>query len=664
MYRYIRSKADGLLTRIIEDKSFLATGFQTPTLAYSVGICLLGFLYSDIFCENMASNRIPRDMRDAFFGKLTVFAVALTGYVMIPRLLEILLEMRGRRIRISPLFHAIPRLRFLAAAFFVPILLNKTAWSRHPLLHLVILAGVAICLPNCLSALLGSGFPPGGRRRRPWLSPRAAAFFSAIILGMGIIAYTAHFGHYTVLNHYQFGTHAYDLGLRINYLWNTIHGRFLHCSYAYPGYHYFGVGHLTLTTALFLAPLYRLCPRAEFLLVAQAAFLALGALPLYLIARRAVGSRRLALAVAGCYLLNPALHAANFFDFHELCFVPFVGGMLFYAMLYRRTAWYWVFLPLFLLIKEDTALLLMCGSLSLLPDRRMRAVALRSILIAGLWYLMAMHVVLPRFGYRHFGWNYAELTPYQGAALEVIKSVVTNPLHVARMLCHPDRITYVLQALIPLAFVPLFRKRYLPLFAYGFAVTLLATRSFFYITFQYVWYWLTGVFIAFILVARDARLGALGSRFRPDCRALVAAAVLMTLALSYQYGTVLNRRGFRGGYDQIDFEYTPADRETLRDLYDLVRRYIPPNASIAAAERICPHVSNRREVYTFRFLDKKVDYILLFTGVEEDARKYRRYIASGEYVTLVERSSLTLYERKDAPAAVRKLLFEKVDNEL
>jgi uncharacterized membrane protein len=664
MYQHIRSGADNLLTRILEDETFLATGFQTLVLAYSVGICLLGFLYADTFCENLVSNRIPQDVRDAFFRRLTVFSLALTGYVMLPRLLELLFEMRGRRLRMAPLFHVIPRLRFLVVAFFLPILLNKAAWSGHRLLYLVILGGVAACLPNLLSAFFSTSFSETSGRRVPRLPPRPAAFLSALVLGLGIVAYTAYFGYYTILNHYQFGTHAYDLGLRVNYFWNTIHGRFLHCSYAYPQYHYFAVGHLTLTTILLLGPLYYLCPRAELFLAAQAGFLALGALPLYLIARRAVGSHVVALAVACCYLLNPALHAANFFDFHELCFVPLVGGMLFYAMLCRRTAWYWLFLPLFLLIKEDMALLLVCSSFSFLPDRSTRAVAARSIVIAGLWYLVAMHLILPRFGYRHFGWNYTELTPYQGAALEVLKSTVTNPLFVVRMLCHPDRITYVLQALIPLAFVPLLRKRYLPLFAYGSAVSLLATRPFFYITFQYVWYWLTGVFVAFILVVRDTRLGIPGFLSKLNWRALVVAAVLTTLALSYQYGAVLNAQGFRGGYREIDFRYTPADREALRDLHDLVQRHIPPHASVAAAETICPHVSNRREVYTFRCLAKKVDYILLFSGTEEDAGSYRHYITSGDYVTLVEGPRFTLYERRDRPTTVRKLLFEKVDRGL
>ncbi|WP_156726974.1 DUF2079 domain-containing protein [Streptomyces apocyni] len=120
-----------------------------------------------------------------------------------------------------------------------------------------------------------------------------------------------------------------------------------------PGAHILG-DHFSPITAL-LAPVYRLFPSPLTLLIAQAALLALSAVPVTRAATRLLGpGRGLALGVA--YGLSWGLQRAVDFDFHEICFaVPLIAFALEAVLRERwRAALGWA-LPL-VLVKEDLGL--------------------------------------------------------------------------------------------------------------------------------------------------------------------------------------------------------------------------------------------------------------------------------------------------------------------
>ncbi len=67
---------------------------------------------------------------------------------------------------------------------------------------------------------------------------------------------------------------------------------------------------------LLLAPIYALFPSPAALLVVQAAFYAVGAVPLYGLAKRKLGGERIAVTIAAIYLLYPVAQTAVLFEFH------------------------------------------------------------------------------------------------------------------------------------------------------------------------------------------------------------------------------------------------------------------------------------------------------------------------------------------------------------
>ncbi|MCK4423437.1 MAG: DUF2079 domain-containing protein, partial [Candidatus Omnitrophica bacterium] len=71
-----------------------------------------------------------------------------------------------------------------------------------------------------------------------------------------------------------------------------------------------------------LSLLYLIFSNPCTLLVTQSIFIALGAWPLYLIARDRFKSETVALCFASAYLLYPTLQYANLFDFHGDALAP------------------------------------------------------------------------------------------------------------------------------------------------------------------------------------------------------------------------------------------------------------------------------------------------------------------------------------------------------
>ena len=93
---------------------------------------------------------------------------------------------------------------------------------------------------------------------------------------------------------------------------------------------------------LLLAPAYLIAPNAETLLIIQSVWLASGAIPLFLLASRVIRSSWVALVIAGAYLLHPALHGINMYEFHSLALVVPLLFWVVYLLERQRIVGYWV----------------------------------------------------------------------------------------------------------------------------------------------------------------------------------------------------------------------------------------------------------------------------------------------------------------------------------
>ncbi len=218
---------------------------------------------------------------------------------------------------------------------------------------------------------------------------------------------TAAYAVLGIARHRTFGSTGFDLGLFDQVLWHA--GRLERPASSLKGLDWIFGDHLS-PALLLLAPAGWLGP--EGLIAAQALLVCLAAFPIAAFARPRVGERG-ALALAGAYLLFGGVQEALRFDVHEVALapVPIALGVLWAdrGQLWRAS----VAVLFLLLIKEDLALLVVAfGALFAVGGHRRLGAALAA---AGLvWFVLALGVVIPAFS-QGAGYVYGQAgAPFEG----------------------------------------------------------------------------------------------------------------------------------------------------------------------------------------------------------------------------------------------------------
>lgn len=183
-----------------------------------------------------------------------------------------------------------------------------------------------------------------------WLRRGAPHLPVAMLIG----AYTLHFARLSVAVHDGYGTPGYDMGIFDQGVWllSRFHAPFV----TVMGRNLFG-DH-TSFILLLAVPLYWIWPRPQTLLVLQTLLIAGAAIPIYLMGRRTTGSITLATGFAAAYLLNPALQNGNLEQFHPESFLVLSVSVAIYAAFESKGRLLAIAVVASLLVKEDTALLM------------------------------------------------------------------------------------------------------------------------------------------------------------------------------------------------------------------------------------------------------------------------------------------------------------------
>jgi uncharacterized membrane protein len=367
--------------------------------------------------------------------------------------------------------------------------------------------------------------------------------------------------------------------------------------------------HMTWFSYLLAQP-YRLWPEARFLLAFQSLMLALGGVPLYLLARDRLGPWVAALVV-WLYVLYPPLHGANLYDFH---YQPLsVPTLLAFALCLDRGRPWWalLFAVLTLSFREDLGLLLATVCLWAALTGRRPLAALGVAALSAVHFVGLKLVWMPRY---HPGGGESFIHQYAGLLAEgsggfagVLDTVLTNPAYTLSWVLEPGKPLYLLQVFGPLLLVPLLRPGNWLLLLPGFFFTLLSTRypALRMISFQYSAYWVPFVFLGLVFALERVRGQGMGR-----WPAVLPALALATVLHSRHFGAVLKQEQVHGSYLQ-DLHLIPsaADLARLADLEALIA-LIPPDAPVAAAEMVVPHVTNRELAYTLRVGLYDSEYLL------------------------------------------------------
>ncbi len=420
---------------------------------------------------------------------------------------------------------------------------------------------------------------------------------------------------YSLLRHAFLQSTTYDLGIQDQVVWNTAYGRPFASSIEVRLYL---ADHLSLILGL-LAPLYRLWPDVRLLLALQGCALALGAYPVYRLARRQI-PEPLALLFPLLYLLYPALGFINRFDFHAEAFTtPF---LLVALWLWEEARYGWASLPLLLALscREEVGLVIaLWGGIQALSavGRKRRLAALWTVIGAS-WSLLGMGLVMPHLRggpsdtfvacFGHLGSSY-------GAGL----------LHFLR---HPAAVlseswqglggykaTFLPRLLLPLAFFPLLS----PLSLVPLLPGLLAALFSRCLPHSTIYYQYTAPMIPFLFLG--CIRGVVWTRVRfPELRRLLALLLLVGTMAALAWDCPWWKPLEGPGLYPVGRPVRPQNLEAFREAAAL----IPPDAALAADNYLGPHLAHRERFYLFPYGESwRADFVLVdLTRADPEERPF------------------------------------------
>jgi uncharacterized membrane protein len=249
--------------------------------------------------------------------------------------------------------------------------------------------------------------------------------------------------------HRAFETGRFDLGNMVQAVWSTAHGRPLDVTELDGGQINRLGAHVDPILAAF-APLWWLWPSPTMLLVVQAVVIALGALPVFWLARKHLGSARLGTLFAFVYLLYAPVQWLPLDEFHP---VALACPMLAFAVWYLDEERLWAALPflaLAVLTKEELPLVVAGLGIWYALARGQRVAG--AVLTIGGVALGAFYlgVVIPHFREGAAPAFYDRYDAVGGSPLGIVETAFTDPLVLIRAVTEGRDLTYLFQLSLPL----------------------------------------------------------------------------------------------------------------------------------------------------------------------------------------------------------------------
>lgn len=492
-----------------------------------------------------------------------------------------------------------------------------------------------------------------------------------LVIALAISIYTITLTWFTVSKHNTFTTYAWDLGIFDQSFWTTINRDkifFYTCElHLSDSGSFFGIH---FSPILFtVIPIYYLHQSAETLLFIQSLVLGLSAYPIYQIAQ--LYHKKKTSCILSCiYLLNPALHGVNSYDFHVQAFLPLLLGYVLYFSLSKKWLSFIVAVNLALAVQEQVFYVIAAYSLFLViffirethqETKRNRIIIIILLLTTAISWKLISGAVINYYNpeipaHLRAGQHYAVLGVND--PLEIPLYALTHPVKVFQALNYEwyNKIGYLLCLFTPYLLAASQLPLYLLPTAPWFAISLLSNYPPYYrIGFQYSAYVIPFIYTGFITGTKQLIDEKDIEHIQKTIKIITLLSIITGISLSplspLTWGMHLSP-----AYEK-PVETTRTTR--INQIIDIV----PPTASILTQDNLFPHFSNRQEAYVMippTYKDVKTwkdainwvtrlepEYILI--DLETDPHNTIKYaftsVRQGNYQLLAFYDNVYLYKR-------------------
>jgi uncharacterized membrane protein len=407
-------------------------------------------------------------------------------------------------------------------------------------------------------------------------------------------AFAGGFGALAVLQQRAFETGRFDVGNVTQAVWATAHGDFLTVT-DLGGRQISRLGaHFDPIVAVFV-PLWWIWPHPSALLVAQAVAVALGAVPVFRLARRRLGSAHAGLGLALVYLLYPPTQWLVLDDVHPVAFATPLLLAAWDFLDEERLVPFAAAAGAACLTKEHIGLVVaMMGVWYAVAKGERRVGAVIAIAATGV-AVVAIAIVVPHFapgGGSPFADRYADVGGTPGGILD---TAVHRPGAIVASATERRDVDYLVALLAPVAGLPLLAPLALIVALPELATNVLSgTVTQTSIHFHYTAATIAALMAATIFGAARAQ-SWLGRRAELVPRALVAVTLIAGVVQGPN--PLWSHVPFGEDLGADAHVVTAHDRIAQRAL-----RLVPGSAPVSASNTLGAHLSARSRIYSFPLL--------------------------------------------------------------
>ena len=433
------------------------------------------------------------------------------------------------------------------------------------------------------------------KRRLSWVAKHQQQ-----VLFVGITTFTLLISLLCFAKYARLGYNAIDLGYFNQVFWNTVRGR----PFFQTIHPHLSLGDHAEFAILLLAPFYALFQDPRTLLFLQALALALGAWPVYLLARdrfarsTSLSGRAAPLLFGFAWLANPILHNIAFFEFHILPFAltPLLFALLAYRREQKKSFLLWITLAL--LCREDVALVVMAIAFLAWLEKKSLWWKIVPFTFGATWFVGVMKMI----GHFAPGNAYKFNVYYQwlGNSLpQVFIGATKHPMLVLHHITTIPNLEMILGFLMPYFFLPLLAPLTLVLALGPLAQVLLGAPggSELVLDMHYA-----TLFIPALTLATIDGFARFPNFLRKHSKIITEkeseAAAILGIIIAMVYGSF-----FLGPLPSaLARMIIPGEKILQAQQAEALLSKIPKNAAVAASYSLMPILSSREHFYAAHYL--------------------------------------------------------------